>query len=93
MKWKPDNPYQHCCNSVGAERLLTVEEIAEVLRVRTSWIYRHAAAIGGLKLGKYWRFQLDRVLATLSGGLPHSEVGSAAQRPNTNHVSSASSKG
>lgn len=42
--------------------LLTVEEVAEVLRVPPSWVYertgrRMADRIPGFGLGKYWRFR------------------------------------
>lgn len=32
--------------------LLTVAETADVLRVRRSWVYEHAAELGAVKLGK-----------------------------------------
>jgi excisionase family DNA binding protein len=42
--------------------LLTVEEVAELLRVPPSWVYertrsRAANRIPGFRLGKYWRFR------------------------------------
>jgi len=45
-----------------AERLLTVEEVAELLRVEPSWVYartrqRAANRLPGFRLGKYWRFR------------------------------------
>lgn len=48
------------------ERLLTVEEVAEMLKVPTSWVYEKTRAralnrIPGIKLGKYWRFRLADV--------------------------------
>jgi len=57
--------------------LLTVEEVAELLRVPVSWVYdrtrsRGVNRIPGFRLGKYWRFQESEVLAWLerqrSGG-------------------------
>ena len=52
----------------GAERLLTIEEVAELLRVPLSWVYdrtrqRAGQRIPGFKLGKYWRFREADVLA------------------------------
>ena len=48
--------------------LLTVEEVAELLRVPPSWVYertrrRAADRIPGFRLGKYWRFRESDVLA------------------------------
>jgi|GEM_PF-2402542 excisionase family DNA binding protein len=57
--------------------LLTVEEVAELLKVSVSWVYdrtrsRGVNRIPGFRLGKYWRFQESEVLAWLerqqSGG-------------------------
>jgi len=57
--------------------LLTVEEVAELLKVPVSWVYdrtrlRGLNRIPGFRLGKYWRFQESEVLAWLerqrSGG-------------------------
>jgi excisionase family DNA binding protein len=57
--------------------LLTVEEVAELLRVPVSWVYdrtrsRGVNRIPGFRLGKYWRFQEAEVVAWLkrqrSGG-------------------------
>ena len=50
--------------------LLTLEEVAELLRVPKSWVYertrRHSAdRIPGFRLGKYWRFRRGVVLAWL----------------------------
>lgn len=52
------------------ERLLTVEEVAQLLRVAPTWIYGHlrkrsADRIPGFRLGKYWRFRKNDVLAWL----------------------------
>ena len=48
--------------------LLTVEEVAELLKVPISWVYertrsRTSDRIPGFKLGKYWRFRETEVLA------------------------------
>jgi excisionase family DNA binding protein len=61
----------------GRGTLLTVEEVAELLKVPVSWVYdrtrsRGVNRIPGFRLGKYWRFQESEVLAWLerqrSGG-------------------------
>jgi predicted DNA-binding transcriptional regulator AlpA len=49
-------------NATAAERLLTVPEVAALLRVPVSWIYDHVRPgcrdpLPRLKLGKYLRFR------------------------------------
>jgi excisionase family DNA binding protein len=48
--------------------LLTVHEVAELLRVPVSWVYEHTRGrcldrIPGFRLGKYWRFSAGDVTA------------------------------
>jgi len=43
-------------------RLLTIQQVADLLQVPPSWIYGHTRArsadrIPGFRLGKYWRFR------------------------------------
>jgi hypothetical protein len=52
------------------ETLLTVQEIADLLRVKPSWVYDHADDLGAFRLGKYLRFSLPRVLERLEGATP-----------------------
>jgi hypothetical protein len=47
------------------ERLLTVEDVAQRLRVRTTWVYRHADDLGVFRLGKYLRFSWPIVMERL----------------------------
>ena len=52
------------------EELLTVEDVAEILRVPNSWVYertrrRSADRIPGFRIGKYWRFRLGDIKAWL----------------------------
>ncbi len=52
------------------EDLLTVQDVAEILRVPTSWVYertrrRSADRIPGFRIGKYWRFRLGDIKAWL----------------------------
>jgi excisionase family DNA binding protein len=58
--------------TVGTERtgsqLLTVGEVATLLRVPVSWVYgrtrqRSSERLPGYRLGKYWRFRESEVLA------------------------------
>jgi excisionase family DNA binding protein len=57
--------------------LLTIKEVAELLRVPVSWVYgrtrkRAPGRLPGYRLGKYWRFSEDEVLAWVrsNGGGP-----------------------
>lgn len=50
--------------------LLTVEDVAQLLKVPPSWVYektrsRSANRIPGFRLGKYWRFREADVMAWL----------------------------
>ena len=68
--------------AAGGERppkggLLTVREVAELLRVPVSWVYgrtrtRALNRLPGYRLGKYWRFSQDEVFAWVksNGGGP-----------------------
>lgn len=52
------------------EELLTVEDVAVILRVPNSWVYertrrRSADRIPGFRIGKYWRFRLADIKAWL----------------------------
>lgn len=52
------------------EALLTLDEVAELLRVPASWVYgrtrrRSSDRIPGFRLGKYWRFREADLLAWL----------------------------
>jgi excisionase family DNA binding protein len=61
-----------CAATAKEERdrnhLLTVHEVAALLQVPVSWIYgrmrkRSSERLPGYRLGKYWRFHEDEVLA------------------------------
>jgi excisionase family DNA binding protein len=43
------------------EQLLTVEQVAELLQVPRSWVYKHLHEIPYIKLGKYVRFEASDV--------------------------------
>jgi excisionase family DNA binding protein len=50
------------------EQLLTVQEVAELLHVPVSWVYgrmrkRSPEQLPGYRLGKYWRFREDEIVA------------------------------
>ena len=49
----------------GGLTLLTVGEVAQRLRVKSSWVYNHAEDLGAYRLGKYVRFRWERVLERL----------------------------
>jgi excisionase family DNA binding protein len=63
----------------GEERtngqLLTVEEVARLLRVPVSWVYgrtrkRSLERLPGYRLGKYWRFREEDITAWLESQNP-----------------------
>lgn len=71
-----DRDLEHTTNTVGVLKngqtgpLLTVQEVAELLKVPVSWIYERTRKSGldrvpGFRLGKYWRFREADVLAWL----------------------------
>lgn len=63
----------------SAGRLLTVEEVAELLHVPVSWVYRRMRKtslerLPAYRLGKYWRFREDEIHAWVKrqcGGRDH----------------------
>jgi hypothetical protein len=62
--------------------LMTVGELAARLRVTASWVYSHADCLGVYRLGKYLRFDWDRVLDRLEHPYGRdSHVGAPTQRP------------
>lgn len=48
--------------SLTPDALLTVPEVAAILRVPSSWVYSHAAQLGVYRVGKYLRFERGVVL-------------------------------
>ena len=55
--------------------LIGINRLARELEVHPDWVYRHARALGGAKLGRSpnspWRFDLERaVAAALAMGQP-----------------------
>lgn len=51
--------------------LLTVRQVAELLQVPASWVYgrmrkRSLERLPAYRLGKYWRFNRDEVLAWIA---------------------------
>jgi hypothetical protein len=52
----------------GTSPLLNPEEVSEILRVNTSWVYAHADQIPGvMRLGYYVRFKPSTLVAFLNG--------------------------
>ncbi len=45
--------------------VLLPAEVAARLRVKVSWVYRHADQLGAYHVGKYLRFRWSRVLERL----------------------------
>ena len=53
--------------AIASNSLLTIGEVAELLKVPVSWVYEHTRSraldrIPGFRLGKYWRFREADVL-------------------------------
>jgi excisionase family DNA binding protein len=58
---------------------LTVEEVAEALRVSASWVYKHKDLLGGVQLGeRLWRFP-EQELGTLLSGSARGSTRSVAE--------------
>lgn len=63
----PDSRLHFKERGVTSLRLLTVEQVADMLQVPVSWVYartrsRAADRIPGFRLGKYWRFRERDIL-------------------------------
>lgn len=59
---------EHC---VDMSQLLTVQEVAKLLKVPVSWVYEHTRRrsgnrIPGIRLGKYWRFDARDIMAWIA---------------------------
>ena len=59
-------------SNASSVELLTVQEIAALLKVPVSWVYGHLRKrctdrLPAYRLGKYWRFRPEEVLAWLQG--------------------------
>jgi excisionase family DNA binding protein len=57
--------------AVREDSLLTVHDVAQILKVPPSWVYEHTRErcrdrIPGIRIGKYWRFLEKDVLAWLA---------------------------
>jgi hypothetical protein len=67
----------------GSEmELKTVNELAELLRLKPSWVYVHADDLGAFRLGKYLRFSMPRVMERLEkGDVGCTDFGLPTQRP------------
>ena len=53
------------------EPLLTIQDVAKLLRVPVSWVYDRLrknapSPLPGFKLGKYWRFRQTEIVAWLN---------------------------
>ena len=56
--------------ALDSQSLLTIEDVAELLKLPVSWVYEHTRRrssdrIPGFRLGKYWRFRQAEVFAWL----------------------------
>ena len=68
-----DDPPRSNTDVAGLDDLMTVEEVAALLKVSKSWVYEHSRSRGlprserlsCIKLGKYVRFEVGSVRAFL----------------------------
>jgi len=78
--------------AIDESKLLKVDELAEWLGVKASWVYVHANELGAYHLGKYLRFSLSRVLKILEGGvIGAANVNLPTQRPLLNPIKKGTS--
>jgi len=58
------------CGMLADDEVLTAEEAAELLKVSTKTLLRHArdGQVPGVKLGRVWRFRRSELLALLAPG-------------------------
>jgi excisionase family DNA binding protein len=50
-----------------SDSLLRVEEVCDLLQVGPTFVYRHAAELGGVKVGRHLRFRKRDIDAWLDG--------------------------
>lgn len=71
LKSRGNNSALHSVvHGVRSGRLLTVEQVADMLQIPVSWVYgrtrsRAADRIPGFRLGKYWRFRESDIFGWL----------------------------
>jgi excisionase family DNA binding protein len=53
-------------NPLALEPLMTVDEVAAVLRMSKDWVYRHRRELKALKLGRELRFEPNDLRAWMS---------------------------
>lgn len=63
----PKNTGHHGGHTGRTNEVLTVKDVAQLLRVPISWVYqqtrkRSSDRLPGIRLGKYWRFRHDDVV-------------------------------
>jgi len=55
------SPQMNGAGVSGDHILLTVDEVAEILRVPKSWIYSHQDQLPTVRLGRYVRFRRSEI--------------------------------
>lgn len=53
-------------NPLALEPLMTVDEVAAILRMSKDWVYRHRRELKALKLGRELRFEPGDLRAWMS---------------------------
>jgi hypothetical protein len=73
-------------NNESEIELKTVSELAELLKLKPSWVYDHADDLGAFRLGRYLRFSMPRVMERLErGNVGCTDFGLPTQRHNSNN--------
>jgi excisionase family DNA binding protein len=50
-----------------SDSLLRVEDVCDLLQVGPTFVYRHAAELGGVKVGRHLRFRREAIDSWLDG--------------------------
>lgn len=58
---------------MSTERLLTVLDVCDLLQVTSSFVYRHAADLGAIKVGSHLRFHRQDLENWLTRGRPRGD--------------------
>ena len=53
--------------------LLTADEVAKLLKCSLEFVYKNRALLGGIKIGRLVRFQLNKIEEVVNGSLPAPE--------------------
>lgn len=76
---------------INEDTILHVRDVAKIMRVDRRWVYKHAAELGGSKIGKRLFFTMEGIQDALQRG---QKVASGIQTPGAKiHMFKANKKG